>query len=84
MYLSVLDLYRYVETMRPEVSDETKKMVESATDICLDNPTLSASDLTFDQQIQLICENWHDSRDHYMSGMGRLSKPWEEDEYSSD
>ena len=74
MYLSVLDPYRYVETMRPEISDETKEMVETSAESILDNPALSTDDLTFDQKTRMICTRWFKEQGKFEASLSNA--PW--------
>lgn len=75
MYLSVHSMYRYVEAMRPEISDETKEMVEASAEEILDNPTLSKSDLTFDQMVEMVCVQWHKKRGP-VDKSSTVNAPW--------
>ena len=74
MYLSVHSMYRYVEAMRPEISDETKEMVETSAEEILDNPALSTDDLTFDQKTRMICTRWFKEKGRFKSNLDVA--PW--------
>jgi len=76
MYLSVQVLYRHVETMRPEISDEIQEMVETSADHLVDDPALSASDLTFEQKIRLICVTWWKEAGDYHGHRKMNRAPW--------
>jgi hypothetical protein len=60
--------------MRPEISDETKEMVETSAEEILDNPALSTDDLTFDQKTRMICTRWFKEQGRFESNLDVA--PW--------
>jgi hypothetical protein len=77
MYLSVQNTYRSVEAMRPEVSDKTKKMVETSLDHISDNPAINSDDLNFDQQVQFVIEHWWKENQATSTRDVFNKRPWE-------
>jgi hypothetical protein len=76
MYLSVHRLYRHVEAMRPEISDEVQEMVETSAERLLDNPGLSIDDLTFEQMVRMICTDWYRQGGDFPGERSLTNAPW--------
>jgi hypothetical protein len=76
MYLSVHRLYRHVETMRPEISDEVQEMVETSAEELLDNPALSVDDLTFEQMVRMICIDRYEQAGDFPGVRSLTNAPW--------